>query len=162
MKSLYEINHELQSIIEVAFVEAEPNEGEIPESLSDQLDALEIERSQKIGDIARYIKNLVSEAAMVKAEEKSLSNRRKSCENKSARLKEYLASMMPGESYKDSNSVISWRKSEQTVISNELLIPDNYCTIIRKVSAADVKKAIKSGASIEGASIVEKQNIQIK
>ena len=61
-------------------------------------------------------------------------------------------------------SVISFRRSEQTVIDNESELPAEY--IVTKITTVPdktkIKNAIKAGQEVAGARLVEKRNIQIK
>ncbi len=61
-------------------------------------------------------------------------------------------------------SVISFRRSEQTVIDDESELPAEY--IVTKITTAPdktkIKNAIKAGQEVAGARLVEKRNIQIK
>ena len=159
MQSLYEINRDLLILMESAYEQAETSGGEISDGLEMAITALEIKREEKIGNVARYIKNQLAEADMIKNEEKRLSERRKACENRAERLEAYLSTLMPGEAYKDANTVISWRKSESVMITGE--IPDQYCKIEKKPILTEIKAALKSGVELN-AVVQEKQNIQIK
>lgn len=163
MDSLYEISSELESLMSEAEMHAADNDGVLPDILSEKIDSLEMQKSEKIGNIARFIKNLTAEAGMVDAEAKALSARKKSVSNKAEWLKKYLANFVGvGQKYADENVSIGWRKSVSTIIDDADLVPDEYCKIERKVSATDVKKAIVSGIEISGAHLQENQSIQIK
>lgn len=161
--NLYEINFELQ--MAVARAEQEHDEGVIPEDLATLLDGLELARDVKIGHIARFIKSELAISEMIDLESKALRERAKTHENRAERLKAYLADcMLDGERYEDSTSKISWRKSESTVIDELAIIPAEFVDVVTvfKPKTAEIKKAIKSGETVPGASVVEKQNIQIK
>ena len=56
------------------------------------------------------------------------------------------------------------RKSESVVIEDEELIDKEYKTVkvTTSVSKADIKKAIKSGIEVSGATIKENLNLRIK
>lgn len=165
MRSLYEISEDLLKAMNEASAEAEENIGEISDFLNHKLDALEVEKELKTGNICRYYKSLLAEADMVKEESKKLSERARVTENKANSLKNYLAKFIPeGEKFADEHSKIGWRKSEQLIIrdDNILLVPEEYQKITISPDKTNLKKAIKSGDSFEGISILEKQNIQIK
>ena len=165
MRSLYEIGEELLNAMNEASAEAEEKEGEISDFLNNKLDALEVEKELKTGNICRYYKSLLAEADMVKEESKKLSERARTTENKANSLKSYLAVFIPeGEKFADEHSKIGWRKSEQLIIQdNDIkLVPEEYQKITVSPDKTSLKKAIKSGDSFDGISILEKQNIQIK
>jgi hypothetical protein len=163
--NLYEINSEYSRIMAEAIELAEQNEGEISEELSKALEGVEMALEEKIENTALYIKNLEAEAEMIKVEEKRLSERRKACENKAERVREWLSFNLDGKPFKTGRCAISWRKSEsvEVMISPETL-PVEYQNIKTTVAAdkTALKSAIKSGVEIVGVSLVEKQNMQVK
>lgn len=61
-------------------------------------------------------------------------------------------------------AVISFRKSETTVIDDESELPDEYIAtkITTSPDKTKIKNAIKAGMVVPGARVVEQQNIQIK
>ena len=65
-----------------------------------------------------------------------------------------------------SNWTVSYRKSTQTIIDDESLIPDEYKTTetktIEKISKDDIKKALKEGKEVSGAHLFENQTLTIK
>ena len=160
--TLYEID---KSIIECLDLET----GEITDA--ERLDALQIERETKLENTALYIKNLLAEAEAIKAEEKALAERRKAKENKAENLKKYLADNLSGEKFETAKVNISFRKSAKVEISE----PEKLLFYLESMGFEDcikykppeiqltpVGKLIKEGRELPGASIVEKQNIQIK
>jgi hypothetical protein len=146
-----------------AELEAINGDGEITDALGTMLDALEQERSVKIGNICRYYKSLQAEADMVKAEAKSLSERASVTANKAESLKNYLSTyLQAGETYADENSKIAWRKSTAVEVDPFADIPKKYQRIVVTADTTALKDALKKGVAIEGCSIVEKNNLQIK
>ena len=154
MASLYEIN---QSIMDCIDMET----GEIIDI--DQLHELQMDRTDKIRNIACYIKNLRSDAAAYDEEAKTFAARKKAAQGKADSLTAYLSSMLNGEKVKEKEYSISWRKSESVNITDETSIPGEFLIPIEpKVDKTSIKKALKEGAVIIGAELVEKNNIQIK
>lgn len=162
MKSLYEIDTELQLLMQQAEEIAAQNDGEISQILSDMLDKIQQERNKKIGNICRYYKSLFAEAGMVEKEAKTLKERADATYNKAEAFKTYLSSMIPGEVYSDSTCKVSWIKSKHVSIDSTIIIPDKYCRIKVKPDKIVLKAAIEAGEKIDGVNIVEKLNIQIK
>lgn len=160
--TLYEIN---QSILECFDAET----GEILDG--EKLTALSIERDTKIENIALYVKNLTSEAAAIREEEKALAARRKAKENRTEQLKKYLLNELNGEKFETSKACVSFRKSEGvTVINNDDLISwlelKGYDDCINyappKPDLTEVKRLIKNGETPFGAALEERTNINIK
>ena len=90
--NLYEINSQIKRILDNGFNGSiDPETGEIIDEGEHDLETLEILRQDKLEGIALYIKNLNALADDIKAEEKSLAERRKAAEAKAERLSAYLA-----------------------------------------------------------------------
>ena len=154
MASLYEIN---QSIMDCIDMET----GEIIDI--NQLHELQMDRTDKIRNIACYIKNLRSDAAAYDEEAKTFAARKKAAQGKADSLTAYLSSMLNGEKVKDKEYSISWRKSESVNITDDSLLPDTYLVPQPpKVDKAGIKAALKAGTAVTGAELAEKNNIQIK
>lgn len=168
--SLYDIDRKIAELIENGYneecIDAETGEfleGKVEELLSQY----ECDRTVKIENIALYIKNLNAEMEAIKQEEKKLAERRKAKENKAARLEEYLASSLISNNetkFESAKCSLSFRKSVKVIIADEKKLPVDY--IKQKVEyTADktkIKKDLQSGKEIMGASLEEKQNLQIK
>jgi hypothetical protein len=60
--------------------------------------------------------------------------------------------------------VLSLRKSEETIITDETIVAGEYMRekITLTPDKTAIKKAIKEGKKVEGAEVIEKQNLQIK
>lgn len=154
MANLYEIDAQIMACVDW-------DTGEIIDV--EKLEALQMEFDSKVEGIALWIKSLVAEAKMVKEEKDNLAARQKTCENKAESLKKYLASALGGEKFKTSKVSISYRKSKSVEVEDISLLDDDYLKF--KEPEADktkIKKALEEGISLEGVSLVEKNNIQIK
>lgn len=154
MANLYEIDAQIMECVDF-------ETGEIIDV--ERLEALQMEFDNKVEGIALWIKNLVAEAKMVKEEKDNLAARQKACENKAESLKKYLASALGGEKFKTSKVSISYRKSKSVEVEDVSLLDDDYLKF--KEPEADktkIKKALEEGVILEGISLVEKNNIQIK
>lgn len=127
------------------------------------LEEIEMEREKKIENCVAYYKDCLARAKAIKEEAKALQDRAKSYENKAENLKNYLQSALNNEVFESSKCKISYRKSESVSIDPDALIP--YKFVKQREPEYDksaLKKALKSGEVIDGVTIVEKQNIQIK
>ena len=160
MTTLYELNQDLQTVIDGGFVFNE----ETGEVIFDQenLDELEMQYADKLEGCAIYYKNLISDSKALRDEEKNLAERRRIIDNKAARMLEYIAQNLNGEKFSTSKVNIKWRKSNQVVIENEMAIPDEYKKVTETPNKAAIAKVLKSGAIVPGATLVEKNNIGIK
>ena len=155
MSSLYQINEQLLNL-------TDSETGEIEDWSA--FEALQMARDEKIENIALYHKNLLAEAAALKAEEKSFSERRKRAENKADSLKNYLATSLNGNKFNTTKVAISYRKSTSVEV-DETKLPANWLREIpatHVVDKVEITKALKAGETIEGATLKESNNIQIK
>lgn len=167
---LYEINNEIMEMLENGFtlncVDLET--GEInPEKAAQYLEALQLERSEKVENIALFIKNLESDAAQIKEEEKNLKARREAKEKKAERLREYLKSSLLAvgdKKFETAKVALSFRSSKAVVIDNMETLDKAYITekITYSADKTAIKKAIESGAEVAGARIEENYNLQLK
>jgi hypothetical protein len=159
MPSLYEIN---QAIIDC--LDSETGEVIDPEAL----DALAMQKDEKIEGIALWIKNLRSDALAYKAEEEAFAKRRKAAEKKADSLSQYLANVLEGQKFNTAKCAISVRRSEKLYISDEdcawAFLPRAYVRerTIYEPDKMAIKEAIKSGIDINGCRLVESLNAQIK
>lgn len=155
MSSLYEINQEILNCVDL----------ETGEILDEQaFEALQMERNEKLENIALWVKNLTSEAEALKAEEKAFYDRRKAAESKAESLKRYLDTALRGQKFNTTKVAISYRKStavevDETKLSASWLreIPASYV-----VDKLEITKALKAGELVDGATLVEKNNLSIK
>lgn len=156
---IYEIDEAITSLID-------PETGEIMDY--DAFAQLQLERSEKIENMALWYKDLTAESKAIREEEKALAERRKSTEIRANRLKEYLDKFLCGENFTTPRAAISFRKSAAVMLDDDFIAwaKDNADDLLRfKEPEADktlIKDALKSGRAIEHASIVENVNIQIK
>lgn len=163
MASLYELDQAVVTILENGLV-FDPETGEILWD-EENFAELEIHRTEKIENVALYIKGLESDAAAIRAEEKALAERRNVKEKKAERLRDYLTRSMEafGDTKLETPRVaLSFRKSEAVEIEDETLISQDFINYKRTVDKAGIKKALKAGKYVHGAQLVERKNLQIK
>lgn len=154
--NLYEIDAAISEGIEV-----DEDTGEILNI--EWLDGLIMEKNRKIDNIACWIKNDRSVVEALKAEIKNLQARMKTKQNHADSLQRYLEGFLHGEKFESARSAIGWRRSEQVVIAEGTKLPDEYLRY--KDPEADktaIKKALKLGIDIPGASLETHLNMQLK
>lgn len=154
MATLYEIDEEILNCVDM-------ETGEIIDV--ERLGQLQLDREDKVEGIALWIKNLLSDADAIKSEEEKLAQRRKANENKAKNLKEYLSKFLNGQKFKTPKVSISYRKSESVEVTDISKLDDDYLKFAEPtVDKTKVKKALKAGTALQGVSLVENQNIQIR
>ena len=113
--NLYEIDNAIMDCVDM-------ETGEIIDI--DRLDCLQIERNEKIENIACWIKNLKSDAEQLKAEADNLLQRRRVAENKAESLKTYLQKALEGEKFKTPKVAISYRKTKSVDVTDISQLPE--------------------------------------
>lgn len=164
--TIWEIDREIEKLVNSVDEET----GEVMFDV-DALDALQMERDQKIENLALAIKNMKAEAQAIKAEEETLSARRKALEAKADRAKEYLEYVCNGEGFKSAKTVVSFRNSTACEVDADFIDwakadktrAELYLRYAEpKVDKKAVADALKIGAVIPFASLVTRKNITIK
>lgn len=151
---LFEIDEAIMACVDM-------ETGEIIDS--EQLDALEMEREQKIENIACWIKNLLSDAEALKAQKQVFADRQKAVENKAASLKKYLSDYLAGQKFSTDKVAISFRKTSAVNVIDMTQIPENYLKYAEPTAdKMAIKAAIKAGEVVPGAEIVEDKSMSIK
>ena len=164
--SIYEIEQSIIGLID-------PETGEIMDF--EALEALNMERDEKIENVALWIKNLNAEAKAIREEERNLAERRKYAENKAESLKRYLELNLHGEKFTTAKVAISWKASEAVDVSPEFVewaismnltkflnIPEPPTPTANKVAIKEYIKRFGDASTLLGASIDKRNNIQIK
>lgn len=155
MANLYEINQSLMECIDY-------ETGEIIDI--EKMNALMLERDEKIENIALWIKNLKSDIEAYKAEAEAFTARRKSAESKVESLTRYLSEFLDGQGFKTSKAQISFRNTTAVKIDENAELPSEYCRVVTKTDPDKkaIKTALESGIEIEGCELVKSRSMTIK
>ena len=141
--NLYEINAALEQAYEEA---VDPETGEVIENAAyAAIDGLQMELEEKTENVLLWIKNLQADA-------------------EAESLKKYVSGILNGQKFQTARVSASWRKSEAVeYVGNVNALPDSCIKIADPVvDKTALKKLLKSGAEIEGARLIARQNLQIK
>lgn len=152
--NLFEINEEIMKCVD----------GETGEIIDvEKLEQLQMEETSKIENIACWIKNLLSDAEALKAQKQTFADRQKAAENKAESLKKYLTNYLAGQKFSTDKVAISFRKTSSVNVTDISALPEQYLKFADPTpDKTAIKSAIKEGAVIKGAEIVEGQSISIK
>ena len=168
---LYEILNDYRELFEQFEMFEEAGE---EQAWFDTLDSLEQEFDSKAENIAVYIKNLTSDIAELKAEEKALKDRRQAKEHKIDSLKKYLLACMQRTDRKKIDkprAVISVRTNAESVcIADEQAFIDwaiqNNDTLLKyadpEIKKTSVKTLLQNGEKIPYATLQRTQSLLIK
>lgn len=158
---LYELTSNYKNLEELLDNPEIPQEM-ILEALNEVQDNIE----EKAVNIAKFIKNVATEADGLKAEEKRLSERRKSLENRADNLKEYLYGQL---------KLVGLNKLKTPLFSfgiqnnppsvnvlDEAKIDESYFVVKKELNKKAVLEALKSGQVVEGAEIKQGESLRIR
>lgn len=155
MANLYQID---QGVLECLDLET----GEVIDP--ERLENLQMERNQKIENVACWIKNLLSDAEAIKAEKEALADREAKCRKKAEDLKKWLGKALEGQKFSTARCAVSFRKSTKLEVLDAASIPKEFMveTVTVRPDANAIKELLKAGQEVSGCCLVENQNVQIK
>ena len=155
MANLYEIDQGILSCIDL-------ETGEVIDP--DRLENLQMERSQKIENVACWVKNLLSDAEAIKAEKDALADREAKCRKKADDLKKWLAFALEGQKFSTAKCAVNFRRSETVEVADMALIPGELLRVKTTVepNKTAIKALLKEGREVVGCRLIENQSVQIK
>ena len=163
MKPLYEIDAAILDCVDL-------ETGEILDP--EKLDALQMEREQKLEGVALWIKDLKAEMTSVKEEADKLTARKKSLENKIEGLKTWLLYALNGEKLKTPRCNVYQTYNQKVVIDNEEALIDMLMSspsgekFLRmkepEIDKNALKDSLKQGYEFEFVHLEETEGIVIK
>lgn len=160
--TLYEIDQKIQSLVD-------PETGELLDYAA--FAQLQMDREQKIENMALWVKDLSAEAKAIKEEEDNLKERRRSMENKAERLKAYLVIALDGEKFQTPRCSVTFRRTASVQIDDQenlirWLEQNGYDDCVKyrepEVSKTEVAKLLKAGTPVPFASIKDGQSVGVK
>lgn len=151
--------YEIDEAIERGFIFDEET-GEVIDT-DEAMDALKMEREEKVEQLLLFYKNLNAEAEMIKTEEKMFTARRRAAEKRAEGIKNYVLGILHGEKFKTARVQVTGRKSQRVVITDFLKIPAEFVSYETKIDKAGIKAAMKDG-DVPGAELVEGVSWSIK
>ena len=138
-------------------------------SVSQALDALRMEREEKLENVACWVKNLSAEADAIREEENRLVKRRKAAETKAANLKSWLLAAMTREDgttdkLKTGRVSISVKRNPPSTVVDDELLPSTYkvAKITYQANKELIKRELLSGGEVPGAHLEYGRSVIIK
>lgn len=175
MSTLFELTAQYRLFSEQIDIYADMIEaGDMPEeAFWDTVEALEGELNEKVDSIACIYKEIMYEAAALKAEADRLKERQKRKEAEAERLKAYIETSMKAAGIakvETARNKLSFRKSTKVEIADENTFvqwaqeynPDLLTYHTPEPNKTVIKKIIQGGNPIEGCRIAECMNLQLK
>lgn len=157
MATLYELTGQFLDIYNLELDE---------ETKLDTLDSIDwkTDYEEKVENYIKVIKNIESDVEARKNEIKRLTELNKADEKKKDHLKETLSTSMQQTGHERVDTPlfkVSFRKS-QAVEVDETVLPESYKVATWKPDKKRLKKDLKNGLEIVGASLVERKNLSIR
>lgn len=139
-------------------------------TVGEALERLNMAREEKIENAALAVKNMTAQAAAIKAEEESLTKRRKALEGKIDGFKSFLLSVLmredgTSEKVATARAVVSVKLNPaKVVISDEALLPKEFFREIieTKPDKVQLKEVLSRGIEVPGASLERGRSVMIK
>ena len=172
--SIYSVCEEIKTILDTGFV-LDHETGEIVEGADMEkiLSDLQMEKTAKIEGLACYAKNLLSEAAELKAEEACLKHRRQQKEKKAESIKGFLVRLMAayGDKKIETTRAVVQIRASQTV---EIVDPKEFLNFAKFHNASllrvkdpepnkeEIRRRLKAGEDVPGAVLVDRDSVSIK
>lgn len=163
MRALYDIDQEILDCVDL-------ETGEILDP--EKLDALQMEREQKLEGVALWVKDLNAEADAVKTEADKLIARKRSLDNKITALKMWLLMALGGQKLKTPRCNVYQTHSQRVAIADEgelieflqtLNEPEKFLKYKEpELRKDEIKKALKDGFVIPGAELETTESVVIK
>lgn len=165
--NLYNLTSECKGLYDAILATADEETGEADLSLVTALAQRQEEWDKKAVSVACVFRALGEDSDRIGREIERLTAIKKRLDRERERVKEGLDAACRAlgvESVKGMYANISYRASEQTVIDDELSLPEEYLTVKKTYTPnkTAIREAIKAGKEVPGAHIERKKNIQIK
>ena len=169
MASIYNISNDLKKIYEDLDngngIDLET--GEIKPEIMQQLSISRNELETKAVDYGYVIKAFDDEIDIIEREIERLEERKAYVKKNKERMKTIVGSAMEEfgiNKIKSETLQLSFRKSESVEVFDESLVDEKFKKVKTEISLdkTAIKNAIKNGEDVQGAKIVEKNNLQIK
>ena len=156
MRPLYEIDDDIQAVIE----NADPETGEIN---LDVLESLQKEKEEKIEGVLLGYKNAKAEAEMLKKIEEDYTARRKAAETRAEGLKSYVMAQLAGKPFKTVKVSAYFTTRKVPEYTDEKSIPKKWWNVPEPVlMKKEIGDALKAGEKIPGVQLVERQSMTVK
>lgn len=161
---LFDIDARLAACVKLNDAQAVDTEtGEVIDLAA--IEALEMERDEKLENLGCWYKQLIAEADALKAQKNAYAEREKAKRSKAESLKTYLADFLNGKKFETAKVALTFRRSEAVEFDKAYLmcVPTEYLKFKEpELNKTAVKQAIKAGETVPGCELVERQNLQIK
>lgn len=162
---LYEINADMRRALHELEIAEEQGNAEAYEQAMLKLGGVSMARDEKLSACCAYYRELDAEVTAIDAEIDRLTNMRDRAAKRLSSWKDYLGQCLgAGEGWQGGMFKLSWRKSEAVKVLDEKQIDPLYWRerTVREVDKKAIAQDLKLGATIPGAVLEVRQNLQLK
>ena len=162
MATLYELTAEYMELLNMA------EEEEIdPQVLADTLEGMDGELEQKAENYAMMINTLNGQADMLSAEIKRLTERKKTIENNSKRMKESLENAMNSTGKRKFKTLLFsfgiQKNPPVLVVDDEDKVPEEFVKVKKEIDKAALKKFVKDNENgLDFAHLEQTESLRIR
>lgn len=159
MRKLYEINEDIERVLDETYTMKIDDENAVDKatgevfSVVEKLNALEIEKNEKIKSVAVYFDDMVAKLDNLKNKIDMLTKSKKTLEREIEGLQSYILFATDNKGFKDDEIEVKVKKSKRCDFTDETLIPEKFIKteINKSASKTEITKAIKAGEEVPGA-----------
>ena len=162
MATLYELTAEYMELLNMA------EEEELdPQVLADTLEGMDGELEQKAENYAMMINTLNGQADMLSAEIKRLTERKKTIENNSKRMKESLGNAMNSTGKRKFKTLLFsfgiQKNPPVLVVDDEDKVPEEFVKVKKEIDKAALKKFVKDNENgLDFAHLEQTESLRIR
>jgi hypothetical protein len=154
---LYELTDNYARLLEMV---------EAGEDVADTLEAITDAIEVKAENTAKVIRSIEAQAKAIREEETRLADRRRSLENESGRIKQYLELELRRvglDKVKGNIFTVSLQKNPPSCeVTDESIIPTEYIKTVTSIDRKSILDAIKAGQAVPGAEIKISESLRIR
>ena len=137
----------------------------MPDELECALDGLQMERTEKIENIIKLLKNIDGDITKVEVEISLLEKKLNAAKNRRQSVKNFLAyAIGNGNKFKSPIASCYWKESESVLCPDASELPVKYVRekITKEPDKVAIKEALNKGEVIQGCSIMHKSTLVVK
>lgn len=167
MANLYRLTSEAMDLRDKVMRSIDYDTGEVDFGLTEALTAKTGEVENKIIACGQVRRSLLAQITEAKAEINRLTEIKKKLEKAVESIENGVSTACQRLDIKRIDSIdcnVSFRKSEAVEIYNVVALPDEFVRVkvVQEPDLDRIKKALKAGEQVDGARLVDRQNIQFK
>ena len=171
MRKLYEINNDLEKLLDENATMAIDDENAVDLetgelfNLSARIEALNIERNEKIKGVAVYLDDINIKRDALAGKIAKLKKQLESLDKEIDGITTYLLIATENQGFKDDDIEVKVKSNNRCIISDESVIPEKFIKtetkIETKISKTEITKAIKAGEEVPGATLQKSYSLSI-